>query len=381
MLKKEEIDDLLLLYLLHESDPQTARLVEAWIQEKPEHLDYFLKFRSTHIRLSQTVLIDAVTGDFSAWQKKARTRRSIHRLSRVAAMILLLLGIGSTFYWKNNSPLPESSPLAHTVIQPGSSQAILHLSSGQSYRLKDNEQKIKENDGTMIAFSTRGSLRYSRSSGQRNGEELTNRLEIPRGGEFQLTLADGTQVWLNAESELQYPPSFSDKERVVRLKGEAYFKVAKNNHRPFIVQIDEMAVKVYGTQFNISTHEQNKIETVLVEGQVSIICRNQEKMLKPSQKATFIPENGEIFIDEVDVLPYTAWKDGNFVFHNEELGSIMDKLARWYDLNVFYARPEKKGICFTGILERYRNVDELFHHFEKISDVHFVIHDKTVIIE
>lgn len=381
MLKKEEIDDLLLLYLLHESDPQTARLVEAWIQEKPEHLDYFLKFRSTHIRLSQTVLIDTVTGDFSAWQRKARTRRSIHRLSRVAAMILLLLGIGSTFYWKDNSPLPESSSLAHTVIQPGSSQAILHLSSGQSYRLKDNEQKIKENDGTMIAFSNRGSLRYSRSSSQNNGEELTNRLEIPRGGEFQLTLADGTQVWLNAESELQYPPSFSDKERVVRLKGEAYFKVTKNNHRPFIVQMDGMAVKVYGTQFNISTHEQNKIETVLVEGQVSIICRNQEKMLKPSQKATFIPENGEISIDEVDVLPYTAWKDGNFVFHNEELGSIMDKLARWYDLNVFYAQPEKKGICFTGILERYRNVDELLHHFEKISDVHFVIHDKTVIIQ
>ncbi len=381
MLEKEKIDDILLPYLLNESDTETAKLIETWIQEKPEHLDYFRKFRAAHIRLAQTTLNDAIKNDFSVWQKKVRHRRMIRRSIRIAAMILLFLGSGLTLYWKNDSSLPENPPLAQTVIQPGTSQAILHLSSGQSYHLKDHEQKIKENDGTMIDFSAQGSLRYNHSSRQKNREELTNRLEIPRGGEFQLTLADGTQVWLNAESELQYPTSFSDQERIVKMKGEAYFKVAKNSHSPFIVQVGEIAVKVYGTQFNISTHHQNKIETVLVEGQVSILCRNQEKMLKPSQKATFHSDSGKVSIDEVNVLPYTAWKDGNFIFQNEDLGSIMNKLARWYDLNVFYAQPQKKDIRFTGILERYKNVDELFHHFEKISDTHFIIHDSTVIIQ
>lgn len=379
MLKKDEIDYLLLQYLQEECDPATKIQAEAWIQEQPEHLCYFNKLRVAHIRLQQAMQYDNIQGSYPAWYQKKQRRRFIRNCSRVAAILVLLIGAGLMLYW--NPPASENPRLAASSVHPGSSQAVLHLSTGQSYHLSAHKQNIKEEDGTIIAFTADGSLHYSSAQNQQAATELANRLEVPRGGEFKITLSDGTEVWLNSETELQYPAVFSGPERLVHLQGEAYFKVTKDQTHPFIVQAGGIAIKVYGTQFNISTHDRDKIETVLVEGHVSVIYQQQEQNIKPSQKATFHTNNNQLSIQEVNTLPYIAWKEGNFVFHNEDLGSIMEKLARWYDLEVFYVHPEKKNIRLSGILERYKNVDELFHHFEKISTAHFTLQGQTVMIE
>jgi transmembrane sensor len=207
---------------------------------------------------------------------------------------------------------------------------------------------------------------------------LINRLEIPRGGEFKIKLADGTEVWLNAETELRYPTVFSSLERRVKLQGEGYFKVAKNEKQPFIVEVGDIEVKVYGTQFNISTQNKDNIETVLVSGSVSIRHHDQETHLNPSQKAAYT-SSGKLTIEEVDVLPYITWKDGNFMFQNESLESVMNKLARWYDLDVFYLNEQTKNL--SGMMTRYKEVSELFHYFEKISTARFIIKGRTVTVK
>ena len=209
---------------------------------------------------------------------------------------------------------------------------------------------------------------------------LINRLEIPRGGEFKIKLADGTEVWLNAETELRSPTVFSSLERRVKLQGEGYFKVAKNEKQPFIVEVGDIEVKVYGTQFNISTQNKDNIETVLVSGSVSIRHHDQETHLNPSQKAAYT-SSGKLTIEEVDVLPYITWKDGNFMFQNESLESIMNKLARWYDLDVFYLNEQTKNIHLSGMMTRYKEVSELFHYFEKISTARFIIKGRTVTVK
>lgn len=209
-------------------------------------------------------------------------------------------------------------------------------------------------------------------------EEVMNRLLVPRGGEFNLTLSDGTRVWLNAETELLYPVRFTGEQRIVYLKGEAYFEVTKNQKMPFLVQVEEVSVKVYGTEFNMNTYD--GVETVLVTGSVSMNQGDREVLLKPNQKGLFDPIKREILVEDVDILPYVAWKNGDFIFRNESLGSIMDKLSRWYGLEIFYQNGDLRDVRLSGNLKRYKDVRELFHSFEKISDTHFKIQGNTVFI-
>ena len=291
-----------------------------------------------------------------------------------------MLSVGGVFLW-NRVDQPEQ--LAQEVsIQPGKTQAVLVLSSGEKVNMGAEACELEERDGTALQVSENGQIAYHSGKddkvAEEKGEDVMNRLLVPRGGEFSLTLADGTCVWLNAETELLYPVRFNGKQRVVQLKGEAYFKVAKNQDMPFLVQVGDVAVKVYGTEFNMNTYD--GVETVLVTGAVSMNQGNREVMLKPNQKGVFDPSKGEILVENVNVLPYVAWKNGDFIFQNESLGSIMDKLSRWYGLEVFYQNGELRDVRLSGNLKRYKDVKELFHSFEKISDTHFKVQGNTVFI-
>lgn len=381
MLQNNEIDSLLLRYLLNETEAEEEQTVKRWIAENTANQIYFENFRKLHHQVQYVVQSEAIRSGYSTLSRKIHQRSWRRRLSGIAAGILLLLGAGTGLYLFSNQNGTENLVTTETDIQPGSSHAILHLSSGEKINLQAHNQQLQEKDGTMIQVSENGSMNYNNSAGATASEKLFNRLEIPRGGEFKLTLADGTEVWLNSETELQYPTTFSAKERIVKLKGEAYFKVAKNARSPFIVMVNDMQVKVYGTQFNISTQNQGKIETVLVNGSVGITYEGKEILLTPSQKAELSEKTRQISVENVNVLPYIAWKEGNFMFHNESLESIMEKLSRWYDIQVFYTNEEIKTVRLSGILERYKEVNELFHHFEKISSAKFIVKGNTVTIQ
>lgn len=195
-------------------------------------------------------------------------------------------------------------------------------------------------------------------------------------------LSDGTKVYLNAASELKYPVQFDSKKRQVHLSGEAYFEVTRDTNRPFYVVTDAVRVKVYGTEFNVNTYGVGGTQTTLVSGKVGIRGKSsgREYMMEPSQLAEF-DVNGEFKgIRNVNVGTYTAWKEGFFVFENEGLEDILNRLARWYDVDVFYGSEKVKGYHFTGHMEKYEDVEIILNAISKMVGVHFTIKDRTIVI-
>ena len=238
---------------------------------------------------------------------------------------------------------------------------------------------------------TSGIRRKGGSSGRRNAkpaadetpekaETTLHLLRIPRGGEYTLVLADSTVVHLNSETELRYPAHFGGKERKVYLRGEAYFDVMPNAEKPFIVETEGMDVRVYGTEFNVTAYEEENVRTVLVEGKVGVKTAegSEEVQLHPGQMAE--REGNGIVVQEVDTYNYTAWKDGKFVFEEENIERIMERLARWYNLNVFYANESVKNQLFNGVLTRFTEVEDILRVIEQTATVEFEIKGNTVIV-
>ena len=376
MTGQNKIDEKLLAYLLDELDDVGREEVELWLEESERNREYFREFQRIHLELQWGVYAREVKSDFNVMRKKLRKRSSLRIWYGVAAAMVILLSVGGMLLWDSEKVEEKSVQVAKKkTIQPGKSQAILVLSSGEEVAMGNVAQQLEEKDGTSVVVSETGRISYEAAEGNevtaKDTTRVMNRLVIPRGGEFNLTLSDGTRVWLNAETELRYPVQFNGKERVVYLKGEAYFEVAKNKKKPFLVQVDDMAVKVYGTEFNVNTY--NKIETVLVTGSVSMNQGGKEVLLKPNQKGVFDQVSGKITVADVDVLAYVSWKNGDFIFRNESLNSIMDKLSRWYGLEVLYQDARLQNVRLSGNLKRYKDVRELFVSFEKISDARFKV--------
>ena len=383
MIEQNEIDEKLLAYLLDELDDVEREEVKAWLEESEGNKEYFREFQRVYLEFQWGVYAREVKSDFNLLRKKLRKRSSLQVWYGVAAAVVILLSVGGMLLWNSGEIEEKPVQVAKKVtIQPGKSQAILVLSSGEEVAMGNVSRQLEEKDGTSVVVSETGRISYQSAEGKggitKDTARVMNRLVIPRGGEFNLTLSDGTHVWLNAETELRYPVQFNGKERVVYLKGEAYFEVSKNKEKPFLVQVDDMSVKVYGTEFNVNTY--NNIETVLVTGSVSMNQGGKEVLLKPNQKGVFDQVSGKITVADVDVLAYVSWKNGDFIFRNESLNSIMDKLSRWYGLEVLYQDARLQNVRLSGNLKRYKDVRELFVSFEKISDARFKVQGNKVIV-
>ena len=303
MIEQNEIDEKLLAYLLDELDDVGREEVKAWLEESEGNKEYFREFQRVYLEFQWGVYAREVKSDFNLLRKKLRKRSSLQVWYGVAAAVVILLSVGGILLWNSGEIEEKPVQVAKKVtIQPGKSQAILVLSSGEEVAMGNVSRQLEEKDGTSVVVSETGRISYQSAEGKggttKDTARVMNRLVIPRGGEFNLTLSDGTRVWLNAETELRYPVQFNGKERVVYLKGEAYFEVSKNKEKPFLVQVDDMSVKVYGTAFNVNTY--NKIETVLVTGSVSMNQGGKEVLLKPNQKGVFDQVSGKITVEDVD---------------------------------------------------------------------------------
>lgn len=321
-----------------------------------------------------------LTGDFGQLQQTIRQRGRFRRIRNLAAAVVLLLGIGGGWLLFRQ-PFTDKSVVAvnHKPILPGKAQAVLVLSTGERILLDSLNREVKERDGVSIQVTAEGSMTYQSDNPENQTEDLFNQVIIPRGGEYMMQLADGTRVWLNAATEFRYPLAFRGEQRKVYLKGEAYFEVSKDSLHPFIVMADDIQVKVYGTCFNVNNYDEGKVQTVLVEGAVGMRKQDREVRLKPGQKGE---SGGEgIKISEVDPYAYVAWKEGNFVFENERLEEVMDKLARWYDIEIFYIHESSRNIRLSGDMKRYKDIQSLLYYFEQISDVKFEIKGRGVIVK
>ena len=303
---------------------------------------------------------------------------------KYVAVIVLPLAIMAAFLFsdrKGNTTREELYPVA--TITPGGTRAVLISADGKFHELngKQGQREIEVGKGVVVKQGG-GNLVYDSLPVGKEAVLAMNTLKIPRGGEFSLTLSDGTNVYLNSATELKYPVRFDEKERKVYLSGEAYFDVTKDANRPFYVVTDEVQIRVYGTEFNVNTHRMKSVQTVLVNGKVGIKKCGTEKeiVMKPGELANLDRSSGTIDVREVDVRQYVVWKDGYFTFENETLEQIMSTLSLWYNVDVFFQSEDVKQLVFTGYMKRYDEIDEILNAMTDVVGVKFTINERTIVV-
>ncbi|WP_430815151.1 FecR family protein [Carboxylicivirga sp. RSCT41] len=321
-----------------------------------------------------------------AMQQERKQERSIPvRLCKAAASVAAAVLIGFTSFYTYHLMLDDHSwqTVEEAHIVPGTTNASLVLDNGHIVDLTENElSHIQE--GAVSITNTEGVLAYPSKKRVEPGPAATNTLIVPRGGEYQLVLPDGTQVYLNADSELTYPVTFSGNKRKVLLKGEAYFDVLADQNRPFIVDCGDQSIEVMGTAFNVSAYEgDDAIVTTLVEGRVTVQTTTGDEVafdtLMPHEQLVVNRKSGQRNKQEVDTGIYTSWKDGRFIFKNEALEVFMGKLARWYDVEIIITDDRVKNIRFTGDLPRYKEMSNILKILEEETSVSVDIKDNKII--
>jgi len=375
MSAREEIKERLLLYLQGELEEEERQEVIRWINENADHWKMYLEIRRqyyfTRWCFQESELdVDAVRDKL---RKKWRKPRSLWK-RYVAAAASVAVIVGSVFMLeRENVKEPEK-------VVSGKPQAVLVLSSGERIGLTKESARIVEQDSSVVKVDTAGRIEYVRNT--TDTSEIFNKILVPRGGEYVVTLSDGTKVWLDAESELEYPVKFVSNGREVKLKGRAYFEVKKDIDRPFSVSAGEFRLRVYGTEFNMDVYPGDSVRVVLVNGMVGFKANaaTPEYHLKPGQLGNANMLTGKVEICDVDSYPYVAWKNREIVFADERLETILDELSRWYDVSCFYSQERLKNIRFSLDVERYDDVSGVLNKLEKTGLVRFHVVGKSITV-
>ena len=369
--------------LLTQREELNDEEVTAWLKEK-DHVELLDEIAAIRQKLSGQSYGENSEEEFLYLEKSIYDRKSRRMTLRwsIAASIILLVGlfVGRTISGVRD--IHEEQELAKSVMQPGTSKAILMMADGKEVVLEQGQNlNILLNERVRVATSSQGIVYEERGKGMVTEEY--NKLTTPIGGEYSLVLSDGTKVFLNADSELKYPVEFSDGKRIVDLKGEAYFEVHKDSLRPFIVRINGAEVTVLGTSFNVNTYgDDGQIYTTLVNGsvRVSSMKNKQEEILKPGMQSVMNVQSGLLTVRKVDVEPYVAWREGRFVFRAMTLDLIMRQLQRWYDFEVFYQNSELKDYEFRGVIKRDMDLDKVLSVIKATTNVDFEVKGKVITI-
>ncbi|MEO6733937.1 MAG: FecR domain-containing protein [Ferruginibacter sp.] len=317
--------------------------------------------------------------NYSRWQIPAAA----------AAAILIILSIGGYFRF---SPAPVKSAIVitkpvekkiNTDIAPGGNKAVLTLADGSAIVLDSAANGTISSQGKIkVQKLDNGLLAYSIDGRQvaENDEAFFNTIYTPRGGQYQVTLADGTRVWLNAASSIRFPVMFTGTERRVEITGEAYFEVAKNRSMPFIVNASSSEIEVLGTHFNVNAYDDESLtKTTLLEGSVKVKKDSYSKLLVPGQQVQ-MNKRGELkVLNGADLEEVVAWKDGLFIMKRADIGSVMRQIARWYDVEIVYQGAIPAG-RISGDMPRNMNLSKMLKVMELIG-VHFIIEGNKVIVK
>lgn len=342
-----------------------AALLDEWRKASPEN-------EATYRRLMDTAFLER------EWRRNVR--RFLRNWGRVGVAAAVVLGfvIGGVLYFRPQEPqalpvLPETVQYAGQ-IRHGETKAVLTRDDGTVVNLGADAARNEE------------AMKRSPKKAQSVAPEAPkfNLLATPRGGEFEITLVDGTKVWLNAESQLSYPETFRADERRVVLKGEAYFQVARNEEKPFYVETDGQIVRVYGTEFNVRSYEEDAaVYTTLVSGSVALQPEggsNAELFLTPGHQAVFDKGDASTFVRAVDTETVTGWRKGMFVFEEQNLGQIMATLGRWYNFEYEFTDNVLTETVFKGSVPRYGDFNEVLEILEKSGGLKFRVRERTVTV-
>ena len=323
------------------------------------------------------------------WQKlnyKLKDQQRRKRGWMVAASIAILLSCTIVLQFDRIVNLMELEENQLVQIEKGNSKALLITSSGNEYRLEEGINRIiSEREGVQIHTDSNHVVQYTGIVEANEISKLAgmhNTLKVPRLGEYQLVLSDGTKVWLNSESELRYPIKFTGKTREVELIGEAYFDVQKNTEKPFLVKTKNIDTRVLGTEFNVSAYPNEELNITLIEGSVELNSNkvSSKVRLVPGDNANLKKGELKVSVSQVDVRKYTAWRDGYFYFEKERLEDILTKLERWYDFKVFYQNPAVKEYAFRMRADRKQDFTDIVSRLEQTGRISIEIKGNVIVV-
>ncbi len=345
-------------------------------------------------------LKNSINENISTYRKATiqKGKRTIYKWSISVAATLIICGLCFFYYpqkiesyqviksvKKDSSIISKIEVAPEDDIVPGGNKAVLTLANGKKINLTDvNIGTLAEQSNVQIAKIADGQLVYNVLLDQKvidDQKNQNNTIETPRGGRYQMRLPDGTNVWLNSASRLTFPSSFSClSKRKVELSGEAYFEVAKDSSRPFVVKTILQEVEVLGTHFNISSYEdESSVKTTLIEGSVKIVAKNgSDKILKPGQQSVLTADN--ITVENISQGQQAlAWKNDQFVFESNDIQYVMRMISRWYNVEVEYVGtiPENR---FGGAISKFENISEVLKSLESTGRVKFKIEERRILV-
>ena len=381
MKNKNQLYGLIYKHIANCALPHEVQELQEWRQAEPENEALFQRItRAEGIKASFQVY--GALDVQAAYKKIMKTpsgseKHVIGHWMKYAAAILIPVALAMVVYLLTGYPKKELAE--KEVIQPGYNQAILVLSNGQNIALVDTAYRVLEEDGEIVGKDSLNILKYVKTNSQKL---VYNTIKVPYGGEYQVVLSDGSKVWLNAGSELNYPVNFVDANRSVSLKGEAYFEVSPDKERPFIVNTEHSKIKVFGTAFNVMSYEEDKEQQVtLIEGSVGVDVKGHETLLKPGQQARVDKHGAQIEVSEVDVALYTSWTGGVLKFKNMPLRHLAARLSRWYNVDFYFANSTVPQMPFTGRVDKHTDFAYFMSLIEKTTNVEVTINGRSVLIK
>jgi len=319
--------------------------------------------------------------------KTSRIVNLMYKFSRYAAILILVLIVGGVIRYYLSEDNNQSYEFSATVSDKSNDQSQIILADGTTINLNQEESKIALNSEKQMVIENENVIDL-------NHEDFKNQIKmneviIPYGKQSQITLADGTKIWINAGSRLAFPTQFTKNTRTVFLEGEAYFEVAHDDNIPFIVNTEDISVKVYGTKFNLSAYKQDeRLETTLLEGKVSVKNRNTSKILKketflmPNQKASFNKTDNSIRLeDDPEAGAVIAWVDGWLSFKQEKLTDVHAKLHRFYNVQFEQIPNDLDKNLISGKLDLKDSLEYVLNTLSDVTGLKYKLKNNFVEIE
>lgn len=369
------------------------KVITGTVSKKEEEVvdrDFFDPFVSGHWaadkmgekREVQKKIVKNIRNGLARSGSRANIQKLVIITGKIAAAIILFSIVA--FYglrFMPNRSIDRVEELTSS-LQPGKEKASLTLGNGTILDLEDLSVGNAFEGADFVVIKTeegRLEYRYHERLGNQSVNEEWNVLTTPMGGHFKIALADGTKVWLNAESSLAFPENFSEDARRVKVSGEVYFEVSYDQKRPFIVNAKEMDIQVLGTSFNVSNYEDNAYPTVsLIEGAVQVNAGSSVSKLAPGKQASI--DNGQIHVGPFDIESAIAWKDDYFLFKDRNIKEIMSDLARWYDAEIEYEGENWVDKNYTLRISRRKNIGEILSILELTESIKFKVTGRRIVV-
>lgn len=386
----DEILHLLTLKVTGNIQDSDAQKLEQWLRDNPDAQDecaaYADRIRKIHwIYLFQNIAKpqQALDNVFPSKTNKSFRIGRLYRYMSYAAAVLLFAGLALYFLHTRFSQDVEMELAIEEPALERHNRAVLVLSDGASLALNETgSAETLDEKGVRITNRPGELLRYEKE-GAVSAEPRMNRLIVPAGARYQLQLADGTRVWMNAQSELEYPVAFAANSRNVKLTGEAYFEVMEDKSAPFIIEANGYEIAVLGTSLNISAYaDDDFIQTTLVTGALEVNSRaGSVYKLNPGQMAMINHEKQEVIIEEVNTRLFTSWREGILHFNKITLKELAVRLERWYDVEIHFAGDQTQELLFSGAMENSRDIRFLLNLIGQAANVEFEINENKILVK